>query len=58
MSQELLLTFSVAILLLPLAGFVLVAFFNKRLPRQGDWLETLLITVALVLSLLVMYQKL
>jgi NADH-quinone oxidoreductase subunit L len=58
MSQELLLTFSVAILLLPLAGFMLVAFFNKRLPRQGDWLETLLITVALVLSLLVMYQKL
>ncbi len=58
MSQEFLLTLSVVILLLPLAGFVLVAFFNKRLPRQGDWLETLLITVALALSLLVMYQKL
>ncbi len=58
MSQELLLTLSVTILLLPLLGFVFVAFFNKRLPRQGDWLETLLISVALILSLVVMYHKL
>ncbi len=58
MSQELLMYLSVAILLLPLIGFVKVIFFGKRLPRQGDWLETLAISVALLLSLLVLYQKL
>ena len=58
MSQELLINLSIAILLLPLIGFVLMMFFGKKLPRQGDWLETLLITTGLLLSLIVLYQKL
>ena len=31
---------ALAILLCPLAGFVVQVFFGKRLPRQGDWLPT------------------
>ena len=31
---------ALAILLCPLAGFVIQVFFGKRLPRQGDWLPT------------------
>ena len=58
MSQELLLNLSIAVLLLPLAGFVLVIFFGKRLPRQGDWLETAIITSALALAGIVLYGKL
>ena len=58
MSQELLINLSIAILLLPLIGFVLMMFFGKKLPRQGDWLETLLISTGLLLSLIVLYQKL
>jgi NADH-quinone oxidoreductase subunit L len=58
MSQESLLTLSVVILLLPLLGFVLVVFLGKKLPRQGDWLETSIITTALALSVTVLYQKL
>ncbi len=58
MTQELLLNLSATVLLLPLLGFVLVIFFGKRLPRQGDWLETTIITSALVLAAFVLYQKL
>ena len=58
MSQELLLHLSIVVLLLPLAGFVVLAFLGKRLPRQGDWLETLLISAGLLLSLTILYEKL
>ena len=58
MTQEFLLTLSLIVLLLPLAGFLLVVFFGKRLPRQGDWLETGLISAAFVIALYLMVQKL
>ena len=58
MSPDTLITLSLAVLLLPLAGFVLMMFFGKKLPRHGDWLETALITVVLLLALVVLYQKL
>ncbi|MEK7249014.1 MAG: NADH-quinone oxidoreductase subunit L [Bacteroidota bacterium] len=58
MSQDLLINLSIAILVLPLIGFTLMMFFGKKLPRQGDWFETLMITTGLVLSLIVLYQKL
>jgi len=51
-------TLSLAVLLLPLAGFVLMMFFGKRLPRQGDWLETGISTIALGIALYVLYLKL
>jgi NADH-quinone oxidoreductase subunit L len=58
MSQDALLQLSIALLLLPLVGFTALIFLGKRLPRQGDWLETGMITVSLVLSLIVLWQKL
>jgi NADH-quinone oxidoreductase subunit L len=58
MSPETLITLSLAVLVLPLAGFVLMMFFGKKLPRQGDWLETGIITAALALAVTVLIQKL
>jgi len=58
MSQETIVILSVVVLLLPLAGFALMIFFGKKLPRQGDWLENSLVTGSLVLSVLVLFQKL
>lgn len=58
MSSDTLITLSLAVLVLPLAGFVLMMFLSKRLPRHGDWLETGIITVALGIALTVLVQKL
>lgn len=46
------------ILLLPLLAFILLIFFGKRLPRQGDWLATGLMTLTLFLSLILLVVKL
>ncbi len=58
MPQDTLIFLAVVALLLPLLGFTLMIFFGKRLPRQGDWLETSMITSALLLALVVLVQKL
>jgi NADH-quinone oxidoreductase subunit L len=58
MSPDLLITLSIFTLLVPLLGFTLLIFLGKRIPRQGDWLETGLISLALVTALVVMIQKL
>jgi len=58
MVPETLTTLSLVILLLPLAGFVVLIFSGKRLPRQGDWLGTSVVALGLVLSLVVLFQKL
>jgi NADH-quinone oxidoreductase subunit L len=58
MSQETLFTLALLNLILPLVGFVLMMFFGKKLPRQGDWLETSFVTVVLCSALVVMIQKL
>ncbi|MDI6401971.1 NADH-quinone oxidoreductase subunit L, partial [Balneolaceae bacterium ANBcel3] len=42
---------------LPLAGFLLLIFFGKRLPRQGDWLGTLLVSASLLLSLMILFGR-
>jgi NADH-quinone oxidoreductase subunit L len=39
------------ILLLPLAGFAVQIFFGRRLPRQGDWVPTGAMGIALLLSI-------
>jgi NADH-quinone oxidoreductase subunit L len=44
---------AIAILLLPLAAFVIQIFIGKRLPRQGDWLPTAAIFASLILALLI-----
>ena len=43
--------YSLIILLLPLAAFLVQIFVGKRLPRQGDWVSILAIVTTLVLSL-------
>jgi NADH-quinone oxidoreductase subunit L len=45
------------ILLLPLLGFILLIFFGKKLPRNGDWLGSGLISLAFVLSLILLITK-
>lgn len=58
MSPELLVKFSLIILLLPLISFLILIFLGKRLSRQGDWLGTVVLFICLALSFFVMYQKL
>lgn len=58
MTETDLLLLSLTVLLLPLIGFVLLVFFNKRLPRQGDILEVGFISLSLVASLIVFFNKL
>ncbi|MGF1671713.1 MAG: NADH-quinone oxidoreductase subunit L, partial [Balneolaceae bacterium] len=47
----------VLILLLPLLGFILLIFFGKRLPRNGDWLASGLISLAFIFSLYLLVTK-
>jgi len=58
MPQDTLMLFALAALLLPLLGFTLMIFFGKKLPKQGDWLETAMITAALLCAIIVLAQKL
>ncbi|MEC9457257.1 MAG: NADH-quinone oxidoreductase subunit L [Candidatus Neomarinimicrobiota bacterium] len=44
--------FSLLILFLPLAAFVVQIFLGKRLPRQGDWVSISAIGITLILSLI------
>jgi len=58
MSPETLLQLATLVLLIPLAGFAILIFFSKRLPRRGDWLETGLLFVGLALSVVIFAVKL
>jgi NADH-quinone oxidoreductase subunit L len=58
MSPETILHLSAVVLLLPFLGFTILIFFSKRLPRQGDWLETGILFVGLILSVLIFAVKL
>jgi NADH-quinone oxidoreductase subunit L len=57
MTQSLLLQLSVAVLLLPLVSFLLLIFFGKKLPRQGDLIGTMFIGASLALSATILYAK-
>ena len=37
MTGNMIMDYSLLILFLPLAAFVIQIFIGKRLPRQGDW---------------------
>jgi len=52
------LTCALLIFLLPLAAYVVMALFNRRIPRRGDWLATGVLGVCLMLSLYVFYAVL
>ena len=43
--------YSLFILFLPLAAFLIQIFYGKRLPRQGDWVSISAIGITLVLSI-------
>jgi NADH-quinone oxidoreductase subunit L len=58
MTQEFLLQLSTAILLLPLLSFLLLIFFGKKLPRQGDTIATSILGVALLTSIVILIAKL
>jgi NADH-quinone oxidoreductase subunit L len=58
LTPETLITLAQIILLLPLAGFVILIFTGKRLPRGGDWLETSILFACLALSFVVLFEKL
>lgn len=58
MSPDTLLQLAVVVLLIPLAGFAILIFFSKRLPRRGDWLETGLLFIGLALSVVIFAVKL
>lgn len=45
-----LVTISLLILFIPLLSFLILIFFGKKLPRQGDWLATALLFICLGLS--------
>lgn len=48
-------SYTIAILLLPLLAFMIQVFLGKRLPRNGDWLPTGAIFLSLLLSISVLY---
>ena len=54
--ESTLINLAIAVLFLPLAGFVLLIFFGKKIPRQ-DLLETGILFAALALSIYIMVQK-
>jgi NADH-quinone oxidoreductase subunit L len=58
MSHETLLQLSIVAYLLPLLGFTILIFFSKRLPRQGDLIETGLVFCGLVISIIILAVKL
>ncbi|HLP15814.1 MAG TPA: NADH-quinone oxidoreductase subunit L [Bacteroidota bacterium] len=57
MTQTLLLELSVAVLFLPLVSFLILIFFGKKLPRQGDFVGLAFLGVSLALSVAILYAK-
>ncbi len=58
MSTDVLVSLSLYVWLLPLAGFVILIFFQKIIPRNGDWLATSLVFITLLLSVIIFISKL
>jgi NADH-quinone oxidoreductase subunit L len=58
MSQETILTLALIVWLLPLINFILLIFFQKKLPGSGDWLSTSILFISLAVSLIVLFAKL
>ncbi len=48
---------SLLILLIPFTGFLILIFFGKRLPRQGDWLGTSFLGITLLMSVFLLISK-
>src|SRR3974377_350113 len=44
-------TLSLVVLLLPMVSFLVVAFFGKKMPRNGDWFSTSILFINLFISI-------
>jgi len=58
MEMQLFIQLSLITLALPLLGFTVLIFAGRRLPRQGDWLGSGLMTLAFAISILLLFTKL
>ena len=60
--NDMMITLPILILFLPLISFVILIFFGKRLPRQGDWVAvgsivtTFFFAVYLFIQMILFYQ--
>jgi NADH-quinone oxidoreductase subunit L len=57
MASDTLLQLALYVLFLPLLGFLILIFFGKRLPREGDWLGTGILGITLLLSFVMLIVK-
>ena len=58
MIENTMITFSLLILFLPLLSFVILIFFGKKLPRQGDWVGVGSIVTTFILAVYLFIQML
>ena len=58
MEPNFLIQLALTALILPLLGFILLVFAGDKLPRKGDWLGSGLVSLAFVLSAIIMLTKL
>ena len=62
MTGYMIMDYSLLILFLPLAAFLIQIFIGKRLPRQGDWVAigavvtTLILSIAMFTSMLIGHE--
>jgi len=47
---------AIAIFVLPLVAFAVLALFNRRLPRRGDWLAIAAMGTAVVLAVVILHR--
>ena len=50
MMENLMITLPLLILFLPLVSFIILIFFGKTLPRQGDWIAVGSIVTTILLA--------
>ena len=58
MIENPLITFPLLILFLPLLSLIILIFFGKNLPRQGDWVAVGSIVTTFILALYLFVQML
>ena len=58
MIESPMITFPLLILFLPLISFIILIFFGKKLPRQGDWVAVGSIVTTFILALYLFVQML
>ena len=56
MMENLMITLPLLILFLPLVSFIILIFFGKRLPRQGDWIAVGSIVTTFLLAVYLFIQ--